>query len=900
MALLRRILSLGRRTRMEREIDAELREHMAMCVDDNMARGMSREQAEREARRRFGNPTAMRERVSAEDTALGLENLWHDLRSAMRVFVKSSGFSFVVVATLALGIGANTAIFELLDAVLMQSLPVKNPQELAQVSIVDMDKARGSFNSNYPAVNNPIWERLREDHPGFSGIAAWHDTGFTRDSGGDAHFANGLYVSGDFFRVLGVTPVAGRVFTAEDDRPGCGLPGAVISYGFWQREFGGHPALGEKLMLNDKPVDVIGITPANFFGVAVGHDFDVAVPICAQPYLETNNRLNSSTQWWLSVIGRLDPKWSVQQVAAHLQATSPGIFASTLRPGYPPESVKDYLAMKLTAEPAAAGVSMLRDMYSDPLRFLLGIAGLVLLITCANLASLMLARTTARERDLAVRLAIGAGRWRLIRLVLGESLVLSIAGSLAGAALAQALSRGLVAYLNTQDNPISLGFKLDWRLFAFLLGISLLTCLLCGLGAALRASRTAPGAAMKTGGHGMTAARGRLGFRGALVVSQVALSLVLLFSALLFTRSLRNLMIENPGFQAKGVLIARIDFKRLQLPVERQGAFARELLDRIRSVPGVDAAADTNIVPLGPEGWGNTVWVDGHDRTQRQDSNFSSISSNYFGTLHIPIVAGRDFNDRDSTQSPRVAIVNQAFARKLGLGGNAVGARFWREATPTTPEQLNEIVGIVGDTKYHRIRRPAGPIAYLALSQNTDAGSSMQVLVRSKLPMEAEEHAIRVALHQVSAGISFDFEGLQQQIEQSLLAERLLATLSGFFGALAVVLAMTGLYGVMSYTVAERTTEIGIRMALGARRANITAMMLGKAGTLLAIGLVLGAGLSLAAASAASALLFGLEPRDPATLAGAAVLLAVVTVAASLIPSMRAANVNPIDSLRAE
>ena len=258
MALFRRILSLGRRARMEREIDAELREHMAMCIDDNMAQGMSREEAERDARRRFGNPTVMRERVSAEDIALGLESLWHDLRSALRVFVKSPGFSFVVVATLALGIGANTAIFELIDTVLLQSLPVKNPRELAQVRIVNVDKARGSRSSGYPAVTNPIWEKLREDHPGFSGIAAWQETGFSRDSGGDAHFVNGLYVSGDFFQVLGVTPAAGRLLTAEDDRHGCGQPGAVISYGFWQREFGGRPAVGEKLTLNDKTVEVIG------------------------------------------------------------------------------------------------------------------------------------------------------------------------------------------------------------------------------------------------------------------------------------------------------------------------------------------------------------------------------------------------------------------------------------------------------------------------------------------------------------------------------------------------------------------------------------------------------------------------------------------------------------------
>jgi putative ABC transport system permease protein len=895
MALFRRILSLGKRAGTDREIDAELREHMAMCIDDNMAQGMSREAAERDARRRFGNPTVMRERVSAEDTALGIENLWHDVRSALRVFVKNPGFSFVVVVTLALGIGANTALFELLDVVLLQSLPVKNPQELAQVRVVDSTKARGSFSSGYPIVTNLIWEKLRDDHQGFSGIAAWRDVDFSRDSGGDARFVNGLYVSGEFFRVLGVRPVAGRVFTAEDDRPGCGLPGAVISYGFWQQKFGGRPALGQKLKLNDKPVEVIGITPANFFGVAVGSNFDVAVPICAQPYLDSTNRLNSSTKWWLSIIGRLDPRWSVRQVAAHLEATSPGIFATTLRPDYPPESVKDYLVMKLTAEPSAAGVSLLRETYSDPLRFLLGIAGLVLLITCANLASLMLARTTARERDMAVRLAIGAGRWRLIRLVLGESLLLSIAGALAGVALAQALSRELVAYLD-----ISLDFKLDWRLFGFLLGISLLTSLLFGLAPAVRASRTAPGAAMKAGSHGMTAGRGRLGFRGALVVSQVALSLVLLFSALLFTQSLRNLMIDDPGFQAKGVLIARLDFTRLQIPVDRRAAFQRQLLDRIRSTPGVDEAADTNIVPLGGEGWGNAVWIAGHDSTRREDSNFSSVSPDYFHTLRIPMIAGRDFNDGDTSHAPRVAVVNEVFAKKLGLGANPIGTRFWREATPTRPAELNEIVGLVKGTKYHSIRRSVEPIAYLALAQDSDTENTMRVLIRSRLPMDAEEQGIRRTLHDVSSGISFNFGGLQDQIQQSMLPERLLATLSGFFGVLAVVLAMTGLYGVMSYTVTERTTEIGIRMALGAQRTNITAMILGNAATLLVAGLVLGAGLSLAAASAAGALLFGLKPRDPATLAGAAVLLAGVTVVASLIPSLRAAKVNPIDSLRTE
>jgi predicted permease len=886
--------------RRKRDLHEEIEAHLRMAVRDRVERGETLVEARATAAKEFGNVPLVKDVTRETWGWQWLESGLQDLKYALRRLLKSPGFTIAAIATLALGIGANTAIFELLDAVLLQSLPLRNPQELAVVRVVDMDKARGSYSIAYPVVTNPIWEKLREDHQGFSEIAAWANTGFSRDSGGDARFVNGLWVSGDFFRVLGVRAIQGRVFTAEDDRRGCGLPGAVISYGFWQQEYGGGPVLGRKLMLNDKPVEVIGVTPASFFGVDVGRTFDVALPVCSQPFLNTRNRLDSSTQWWLSVIGRRDPSWPVKRVAAHLGAASPAIFAATLRPDYPVESVKDYLAMKLTAAPSAAGVSMLRETYSDPLRFLLGISGLVLLITCANLASLMLARTSAREREMAVRLAIGAGRSRLIRQVLSESLLLSLAGAVAGAVLARTLSRGLVAFLNTANNPVSLDFKQDWRLFAFLLAVSLVTCVLFGLAPALRASRTAPGAAMKTGGHGMTASRGRLGFRGALVVSQVALSLVLLFTALLFTESLRNLLTDDPGFQAKGVLIAWLDFTRLQIPLDRRAVFQRELLDRIRAIPGVDVAADTDIVPLSGEGWGNTVWMDGRDGTQRKDSNFSSVSPQYFKTLSIPMLAGRDFNENDTIQSPRAAIVNEAFARLLGLGENPIGMRFRREATPTSPEQVNEIVGLVKDTKYSSIRRPAAAIAYLGITQDKDADNSMQVLVRSKLPMETVEAAIRRTVHEVSSGISFNFTGLQDQIGQSLLAERLLATLSGFFGALAVVLAMIGLYGVMSYTVAERTSEIGIRMALGARRADVTAMILRKAATLLVVGLALGAGLSLAAASAASALLFGLKPRDPVTLAIAAAVLAAVALGASYLPARRAAALDPIASLKDE
>jgi putative ABC transport system permease protein len=886
--------------RRKRDLEDEIEAHLRMAMHDRVERGENVVEARAAAAKEFGNVLLVKDVTRGMWGWEWLESAVQDLKYALRLLLKSPGFTIAAIATLALGIGANTAIFELLDAVLLQSLPVENPQELAEVRIVDMDKARGSVSSVYPAVTNPIWEKLRQDHQGFSEVAAWTNTGFSRDSGGDARFVKGLWVSGDFFRVLGVRPIQGRVFTAEDDRLGCGLPGAVISYGFWQQEYGGGPVLGRKLMLNDKPVDVIGVTPANFFGVDVGRTFDVAVPVCSQPFLETTNRLDSSTKWWLSVIGRLDPSWPVKRVAAHLSAISPAVFAATLRSDYPAESVKDYLAMKLTAAPSAAGVSMLRETYSDPLRILLGISGLVLLITCANLASLMLARTSARELEMAVRLAIGAGQWRLVRQVLSESLLLSLAGAVAGALLARTLSRGLVAFLNTEANPVSLDFKQDWRLFAFLLAVSLLTCVLFGLAPALRASRTAPGAAMKTGGHGMTANRGRLGFRGALVISQVALSLVLLFGALLFTESLRNLLTDDPGFQARGVLIAGLDFARLQIPEEKRVVFHRELLDRIRAIPGVEAAAETNIVPLSGSGWGNTVWIDGHDSTQRQDSNFSSVSPQYFKTLGIPLLAGRDFNDSETIQSPRAAIVNQTFARQLGLGDNPIGMRFRREATPNSPEEVNQIVGLVKDTKYRSARRPAGAIAYLDITQDKDADTSTQVLVSSKLPMGTVETAIRRTMQEVSSGVSYDFAGLQDQIQRSLLAERLLATLSGFFGALAVMLAMIGLYGVMSYTVAERTSEIGIRMALGAPQQSVRQMFLRQGLLLTAIGVVCGLAAAAGLTRLMKTLLFEVSPLDPLTYCAVSLVLAAAALLASYVPARRATTIEPVEALRVE
>ncbi len=477
--------------------------------------------------------------------------LLQDLRFGLWMLAKNPGFTAVAVATLALGIGANTAIFQLVDAVRLRTLPVSNPQQLARVQLADRTGWRGSQASWYPALTNPLWEQIRDHQQVFSGVFAWANFDFNLAPEGEKRPARGLWVSGDLFRVLGVQPIRGRVFTAADDHRGCGLPGAIISYPFWQREFGrDRSVVGRKVTIDHHPIEIIGVTPASFFGLEIGRSFDVALPICSQAILGGEyNWLDAGTVWWLTVMGRLTPGESLTRANAQLSAISPGIFEATLPKNYPAVNVKDYLKFKLTAVAGGTGVSWLRDQYGDPLWLLLATAGLVLLIACANLANLMLARATTREREIAIRLAVGASRGRLIRQLLVESLVLATLGGGAGLMLAGMLSAFLVSLLNTQGNPLFLDLNADWRVLAFTSGLAVLTCVLFGLAPALRATRLAPGAVMKADSRGLTANRERFGLGRALVATQVALSLVLLVGAVLFSRTLHNLLTANPGFR---------------------------------------------------------------------------------------------------------------------------------------------------------------------------------------------------------------------------------------------------------------------------------------------------------------------------------------------------------------
>ena len=590
----------------------------------------------------------------------------------------------------------------------------------------------------------------------------------------------------------------------------------------------------------------------------------------------------------------------MDRAGAYFQSISPALFEASLPANYPQVSIKDYLALRLMAEPAGTGVSDLREEYTEPLWLLMGIAGLVLLIACANLANLMLARASARSREIAVRLAIGASRGRLVRQLLAESLLISLVGAALGLLAARALSRLLVSLLSTQGNAVFVNLDSDWRVLAFTGVLAVLTGILFGLAPALRSTRSGLSDVLKSAGRGSTDGRERFGLRRLLVVIQVALSLVLVVGALLFSSTLKNLMIADTGFRQDGVLIARVGFAAMRLPLARVVTFRQELLERLRAIPGVTAAGDTNVVPLSGSSTSNAAWMEGTQPGMGHGCLRSHVGPGYFEALGTPLLAGRAIDDHDTATSPKVAVVNEAFARALLGGQNPVGKRFWVEATPFEPAAEYEIVGMVRNTKYRELREDFQPVIFQAQSQDPTAVAGDSYLIRSQLPMDSLVPAVRAVLTETSPSLRYNFQVLQTAIADTLVQERLMASLSGAFGILAGLLAAIGLYGVMSYLVTRRRSEIGIRMALGAGRREIVTMVLRESGLLLGTGLLAGAVLSLLSARAVATLLFGLKATDLRTLLTAAGMLAGVALAASYLPARRAAKLDPTVALREE
>ena len=830
-----------------------------------------------------------------------MTNLLRDLRHAFRLLRLSPGFTIVAILTLALGIGANTAIFQLIDSIRLRTIPVKDPQDLGTIRIADRHWGSGNFSSQYSQLTFAMWEQIQKRQEGFADIAAWSEQRFNLATGGEVRYTNGIRVSGDFFHVLGIRPVLGRLLGPEDDQPGCALGGADISYAFWQRNYGGDPAIvGKRLTLDGNSFEILGVTPPGFNGISVGDTFDAAVPLCVEPILSPrHNRLTIRHAWWLATIGRLKPGWTITRANAQIAAVTPAILQETIPPFYDAEGVKKFLAYKLGAFSASTGFSSLREDSQTSLWLLLGISGLVLLIACANLANLMLARAGARERQITIRRALGATRWRMIRELLSESLLLALAGSMCGLFLAFVVSRGLVAFISTPRNQIILDLAMDWRVLAFTTGLAVLTTVSFGLAPAIRATRAEPATLLQSGSRGSSGGKERFSLRRILVVSQVALSVVLLMGALLFVRSLRNLATLNIGFEQNGILIASLDFERLQLPEERYTEFKRDLVKHVQAIPGVASAAHAMLIPFGGSSWNDEIINEGSE----QDAGvawLNYLGPGYFQTIGTPLLAGRDFDNSDTATSVKVAIVNQAFVEKILKGASPLGKRFRIHQPPGQPRPLYEIVGLAANNKFQDMHEDYLPFIYFPAAQQEKPSPDDQVLIRSSLPLSSLMGSLKETIAGVNPSIDVDFKVFKTRVHESLLQDELMATLSGFFGFLAALLAAIGLYGVISYMVVQRTKEIGIRMAIGAERPDVLRLILREAGVLTFAGLFIGAGLALGAAQAAKSLLYGLKPRDPITLLAAVVLLSTVAAFASFWPAYRASKLDPLIALRYE
>lgn len=836
-----------------------------------------------------------------------LTELWQDVRYGLHVLAKSPGFALIALLTLSLGIGANASIFQLIDAVRLRTLPVRSPNTLGIIHLNTNQWGSGNFNGPYANFTYPLWKQVEQRQEGFSFIAAWGQDRANLANGGEVENAQVLWVTGQFFRVLGIEPILGRLISPADDRTGCG-GGVDLSYSFWERRYAGSASVvGKTLTLNGHSFPILGVTPPSFYGVSVGDSFDVALTVCAEPILSgefsriTGDRPRES--WWLSMMGRLKRGWDLKRAGAQLGVITPAALRETIPPQYDADGVKHYLGYKIEARPASNGFSQMRRDSSEPLFLLLGLSGLVLLIACANLANLMLARASIREREVAVRLALGASRGRIVRQLLSESALLAISGAILGGFLASGLSHFLIAFISTPDNPIFLEMPTDWRVLGFASGLAILTTVLLGLAPALRSGSVALGSVLKTGGRGMSAGRERFRLQSILVGAQVALSVVLLAGALLFARSLQNLLTRNLGFQQNGVLVANVDFTRLNIPDVQRASFVRNLLEHIRAVPGVVAAGASTRSPM--NGSSSNDWI--LDKNGNHQNGMVSweeyVSPGHFGALDIPFIAGRDFDNKDTPSSPKVAIVNQAFAKKF-LHGAAVpigqAFRVWND--PGKPARYYQVVGLVKDSVYNDMHQPVAPVMYFPHAQLEApfAYPGVTFLIRSQGGMTGLLNSVKNAIAGVNPEIDIQFVVLRTQIRETLTQDELMATLCGFFGALAVLLAAIGLYGVISYTVAQRTNEIGIRMALGAQRSGVIRLILGEVSLLVGIGIAIGVGLTVAGGKATGSLLFGLKAEDPLTLVLTVVLLSAIGLVASSVPAFRASRLDPMVALRYE
>ena len=886
------------------DLDKELRYHIDARIDDFVAEGLTLEEARRRTRLEFGGLTQVKEAVHDLHRWSFVEGMLQDLRLALRSLRATPVVTLVAVLSLALGIGANTAMFSLVNSLLLRTLPVREPERLVIV--------RSQEPEGYP-WSYPFWNEIRQRAQLFDAVAAWSPTAranFTMD--GVTQKADSLLASGSFFDTLGVPALVGRTFSDADDRRDGGPDGpvAVISYGFWQRQFGGSAsAIGRTITLENVPFTIVGVTPPEFFGADVGRTFDVIAPLNIEPLVSrSESRITSGSVGWLNILARMKPLQTRDAATAALRGIRQQILDATLPESWPKSALDQYRAQVFSLAPAATGDSSLRGQYQQPLLTIMVVVVLVLVIACANIANLLLARATARRHELSLRVALGASRWRIVRQLLTESVVLSGAGALFGILIASWASRFVVGQISTEVRPVFLDLSIDRHVLLFTIGVAVATALLFGVAPALQASGIAPMEAMKDHGSRQSPGDGRRGgLASGLVVAQVALSVVLVVAAGLFVRTFAALEARPLGFDPERVLVASVNAHSAAIDPSQRLPLYERAREAVRALPGVaDATFSTQTPPVtGPISIMPVDTISGgvplHGMERMSMVNF--ITPGWFNTFGTRVIAGRDVTDRDRKGSPRVALANEAFARKFLNGASPVGHTITSTLGVPALSVSIEVVGIVEDAVHGSLRYPVRSMLYVPMTQAdwlpSDWLAQVDLSVRSDgIPPVQLAKSVAAAIHAVNPEMVVTSRSLTDQVNATLAQERVVAMLSGFFGALALLLAGLGLYGVTSYAVTRRRTEIGIRMALGAAPASVVRLVFYRVTMLVGIGVVVGAGVSFWASKFVTTLLYGLDPRDPLTLVGAALVLATVGAAAGWLPAYHASRIDPAEALR--
>jgi len=891
--------------RAEREMDEELRGFLEASADDKRRAGMSSDQAARVARVEMGSTNAVKHQIRSAGWENALENLFQDLRYSIRMLAASPGFTLVAVLSLALGIGANTAIFSLMDVIMLRMLPVAEPGQLV---LFGDGRAGGSSdslpNDSQRLFSYRFYRSFAQKNEVFSGVIAINSVEFGTHgtlAGGEREMLHASLVSGSYFSVLGVNPERGRTITETDDQtPGNGAV-AVASYSWWQRHGNDPAVVGKTVHIEGTDYTIVGVAPKGFFGVTVGESPDFWIPLSMEKQISPGwNGLDDKWFQSLYLIGRLKPGVTATEATANTNL----LFKQYIRSEYlgPSPSQKDLADVaqaRIDLTSATRGLSRLRRQLTLPLEILLTIACLVLLIACANLANLLLARGTARSREFAMRMAIGASRGRLIRQLLTESFVLALLGAAIGIACAWNVIHLLLSMASTGPQEAGLDVQPNIDVMVFTVALTVLTAFLFGLAPAIRVTRLDLTGSLKQG-RGAAAPAARISYARALIVAQVALSLVLLAGASLFLRSLINLTHIDTGFDGQNVLVFSLDEYSANLPLDaRLVHLQQQIEERVQQVPGVQSASFA-MFTFNQGMWSDPVTVQGIPRTPHnsQDVLYNVVGNGFFNTMSLPILTGRGFDGRDRIDSPKVAVINQTMAHMFFPDGSPIGRHFGIGDDPAGSGEI-EIIGVVKNAKYVALQEDPEAAAYFPYAQRVQYFGNFEV--RYSGDEQQIISAVRRAILEVNPDIPVaSITTLTSQVESSTASQRVIARLSAFFGLLAAFLVCIGIYGLLSYAVARRTSEIGVRMALGARRSSVLWLILREILVLVAIGIAIGAPIAMAGNRLVVRLLYGLSPADPLSLSAAIAMLTVIALIAGYLPARKASLIEPTVALRCE